>query len=67
MLYAQEIEQRRRDVKVVDINLLRRSWYFDYLKHAHPGLMDRSSECAILRLLPGARSLLKGLAWHSWR
>jgi tetratricopeptide (TPR) repeat protein len=44
MLYAQEIEQRRRDVKVVDINLLRRSWYFDYLKHAHPGLMDRSNE-----------------------
>ena len=44
MLYAQEIEQRRRDVKAVDINLLRRSWYFDYLKHAHPGLMDRSSE-----------------------
>src|SRR5882757_2617439 len=44
VLYAQEIEQRRRDVKVVDINLLRRSWYFDYLKHAHPGLMDRSRE-----------------------
>jgi hypothetical protein len=44
MLYAQEIEQRRRDVKVVDINLLRRSWYFDYLKLAHPGMMDRSHE-----------------------
>jgi hypothetical protein len=44
MLYAQEIEQRRGDVKVVDINLLRRSWYFDYLKHAHPGMMDRSHE-----------------------
>jgi hypothetical protein len=44
MLCAQEIEQRRCDVKVVDINLLRRSWYFDYLKHAHPGLMDRSRE-----------------------
>jgi hypothetical protein len=44
MFYAQEIEQRRRDVKVVDINLLRRSWYFDYLKHAHPGLIDRSRE-----------------------
>jgi hypothetical protein len=42
MLYVQEIEQRRRDVKVLDINLLRRSWYFDYLKHAHPGLMNRS-------------------------
>jgi len=26
-----------------DLNLLRRSWYFDYLKHAHPGLMDRST------------------------
>jgi tetratricopeptide (TPR) repeat protein len=44
MFYAQEIEQRRRDVKVVDINLLRRSWYFDYLQHAHPGLIDRSHE-----------------------
>jgi Protein O-mannosyl-transferase TMEM260-like len=44
MFYAQEVEQRRRDVKVVDINLLRRSWYFDYLQHAHPGLMDRSQD-----------------------
>jgi hypothetical protein len=42
MLYAQELEQRRRDVKVVDINLLRRSWYFDYLRHAYPGLIERS-------------------------
>ncbi len=44
MLYAQEIERRRDDVKVVDINLLRRSWYFDYLKHAHPDMIDRSRE-----------------------
>lgn len=44
MFYAQEIEQRRQDVKVVDINLLRRSWYFDYLKHAHPDLIDRSRD-----------------------
>ncbi|KAF5409498.1 MAG: hypothetical protein Udaeo2_02810 [Candidatus Udaeobacter sp.] len=44
MFYAQEIEQVRLDVKVVDINLLRRSWYFDYLKHAYPGLMERSRE-----------------------
>src|SRR5947208_15905559 len=73
MFYAQEIEQRRRDVKVVDINLLRRSWYFDYLKQAHPGLMDRSREkidpyVAILKQWerdPGAfartRSLLERL------
>ena len=44
MFYAQEIEQLRPDVKVVDINLLRRSWYFDYLKHAYPGLIERSRE-----------------------
>jgi len=44
MFYAQEIEQVRSDVKVVDINLLRRSWYFDYLKHAYPGLIERSRE-----------------------
>jgi hypothetical protein len=44
MFYAQEIEQRRPDVKVLDINLLRRSWYFDYLKHAHPDLIGRSRE-----------------------
>ena len=62
MFYAQEIEQRRRDVRVVDINLLRRSWYFDYLKYAHPGLIDRSRDTidpyvALLRLWerdPGA-------------
>ena len=44
MFYAQEIEQRRRDVKVIDINLLRRSWYFDYLKQAHPAMIERSRE-----------------------
>jgi tetratricopeptide (TPR) repeat protein len=44
MFYAQEIEQRRRDVKVVDINLLRRSWYFDYLSRAYPGLIERSRD-----------------------
>jgi hypothetical protein len=44
MFYAQEIEQRRPDVKVIDVNLLRRSWYFDYLRHAHPDLFERSRE-----------------------
>jgi len=44
MFYAQEVERFRPDVKVVDINLLRRSWYFDYLKHAYPGLIERSRE-----------------------
>jgi tetratricopeptide (TPR) repeat protein len=44
MFYAQEIEHRRRDVNVVDINLLRRSWYFDYLRRTHPDLIERSRE-----------------------
>src|SRR2546421_10483481 len=44
MFYAQEVERRRPDVKVVDINLLRRSWYFDYLRHAYAGLIDRSRQ-----------------------
>ncbi|HEY2568699.1 MAG TPA: DUF2723 domain-containing protein [Candidatus Udaeobacter sp.] len=44
MFYAQTVEKRRRDVKVIDINLLRRSWYFDHLKAAYPGLVQRSSE-----------------------
>jgi tetratricopeptide (TPR) repeat protein len=44
MFYAQQIEQRRHDVKVVDINLLRRSWYFDYLKRTCPDLIERSRE-----------------------
>ena len=44
MLYAREVETRRRDVKVVDVNLLRRSWYLDYLRRAYPDLIHRSQE-----------------------
>jgi hypothetical protein len=44
MLYAQEVDQMRRDVKVIDVNLLRRSWYFDYLRRAYPGLIERSRD-----------------------
>ena len=44
MLYTREVEQHRRDVKVVDINLLRRSWYFDYLQRAYPDLLERSRQ-----------------------
>jgi hypothetical protein len=44
MLYAREVEQRRRDVKVVDVQLLRRSWYFNYLKRAYPEMTERSRD-----------------------
>jgi hypothetical protein len=44
MFYTREVEQRRRDIKVIDVNLLRRSWYYDYLRRAYPGLIERSRE-----------------------
>src|SRR5262249_15400850 len=44
MFYVQQIERRRRDVKVIDVNLLRRSWYFDYLRRTYPDLIERSRE-----------------------
>ena len=44
MFYTREIEHLRPDVKVVDVNLLRRSWYFDYLSHAYPDLVERSRD-----------------------
>jgi hypothetical protein len=28
-------------VKVIDVNLLRRLWYFDYLERAYPEVMER--------------------------
>jgi tetratricopeptide (TPR) repeat protein len=39
MLYTRTIEALRRDVVVLDVNLLRRSWYFEYLRHEYPALM----------------------------
>ena len=44
MLYAREIEDRRRDVKVVDLNLMNHSWYIDYLRSAYPDLIQRSQD-----------------------
>ena len=41
MLYTREVEDRRPDIKVIDVLLLRRSWYFDYLRHAYPDMIAR--------------------------
>ncbi|HEU4389725.1 MAG TPA: DUF2723 domain-containing protein, partial [Blastocatellia bacterium] len=38
-LYLREIEGNRRDITAIDVNLLRRSWYYDYLRLAYPWLM----------------------------
>jgi len=44
MFYTREVEQRRRDIRAVDINLLRRSWYFEYLRRVYPDLIERSRD-----------------------
>jgi hypothetical protein len=44
MLYARHIEQRRHDVIAIDVNLLRRVWYYDYLKREYPELIDQTSD-----------------------
>ncbi|MCC6220929.1 MAG: DUF2723 domain-containing protein, partial [Deltaproteobacteria bacterium] len=40
MLYFQEIEKLREDVVVIDINQLRRSWYFEFLERSYPKTMN---------------------------
>ena len=44
MLYTREVEDRRSDIKAVDVLLLRRSWYFDYLRRAYPEMIARSRD-----------------------
>ena len=44
MLYTSIIERRRNDAVVVDVNQLRRSWYYDYLQKVYPGLLDTARD-----------------------
>jgi hypothetical protein len=39
--YVRDIEGMRKDVIFIDLNLLRRSWYFSYLDKEYPQMMDR--------------------------
>lgn len=43
-LYVREIENQRKDAVVIDINQLRRSWYFDYLNQVYPEVTEKSSD-----------------------
>ena len=42
-LYYREVEGLRRDVLLVDVSLLRRSWYFDLLRRQAPALMAKAA------------------------
>lgn len=44
MLYVREIEHRRDDAVVIDINQLRRSWYYDYLARAYPATIEQARD-----------------------
>lgn len=44
LLYVRTIEERRRDVIAIDVNMLRRSWYFDYLRREYPDLIAGSRD-----------------------
>jgi len=43
-LYQREIEHRREDVVAIDVNQLRRSWYFDYLARAYPSTIEQARD-----------------------
>jgi tetratricopeptide (TPR) repeat protein len=44
MLYVREIEHRRDDTVVIDINQLRRSWYYEYLERAYPATIEQARD-----------------------
>jgi len=44
MLYVSEVERQRRDVIAIDVNQMRRSWYFDYLNQSYPAVMERNRD-----------------------
>ena len=50
LLYFQEVEGLRPDLVAIDLQLLRRSWYFDHLRRRAPELMRRA-DGAVRRFL----------------
>uniref|UniRef100_A0A7V3UZE9 DUF2723 domain-containing protein n=1 Tax=candidate division WOR-3 bacterium TaxID=2052148 RepID=A0A7V3UZE9_UNCW3 len=50
IFYLQEIEKMRPDVSIIDKELLRRSWYFNYLEKKYP-LLTRNSRNEIQHFL----------------
>ena len=44
MLYFREIERRRDDTVVIDVNQLRRAWYFDYLGRVYPATIEQARD-----------------------
>jgi tetratricopeptide (TPR) repeat protein len=43
-MYANEIERRRPDIIAIDIQQLRRSWYYPYLRRAYPYMIEQARD-----------------------
>jgi tetratricopeptide (TPR) repeat protein len=41
LLYLQHVEGVRTDARIIDVELMRRTWYLDYLARQYPDLMAR--------------------------
>jgi len=44
MLYTSVVEHRRNDAVILDVNQLRRSWYYDYLRRVYPSTIDQAKD-----------------------
>jgi tetratricopeptide (TPR) repeat protein len=44
MLYTSTIERYRNDAVVLDVNQLRRTWYYDYLRQVYPSTIDQAKD-----------------------
>ncbi|HJQ67733.1 MAG TPA: DUF2723 domain-containing protein [Blastocatellia bacterium] len=44
LLYVSEVEGHHRDVIAIDVNQMRRSWYFDYLSRSYPSVIEQNRE-----------------------
>ena len=42
LMYVREVERQRRDVVAVDAQLLRRLWYYDYLRKEYPEMIAQT-------------------------
>lgn len=63
LMYRQVIDRRGLDVTAIDFELLRRSWYYDYLEKIDPDL-SRDIELERNRLLPQLKLFERGLQYE---
>jgi hypothetical protein len=63
LMYRQLVDRKRLDVTAIDFELLRRSWYYDYLEKIDPDL-SRNIEFERKRLMPQLKLFERGLQYE---